>query len=257
MTAERLQSRTRGERDAFAEGLLRLATERTGNRDQARNAVAHALEALRRRSVAGERVRNPKNFLYQAVRNFTAGDAAHRRASPRSRGGPPERHFEFDPQRRLSAYRRALGRLARRDRRIFFLRRLNGLTAVEAAARTGQPLSVVEKRLGFALRRCWEAVRPRENARLERLDPVLEAIGWQARLQGGAMDRAGLLELESWLRASAGHRQAYRSAEALWQDSALRTAASEVEMQGRLAPGEVARGVFPALFRGARVVAGG
>lgn len=256
MTAERVH-RTRSERDAFGEALLRLATDRVGDRDEARVAVSHALEALRRRSVAGERVGNPKSFLSQAVRDFTADAAARRGAAPRTRGRRLERHFEFDHQRRLSAYRRTLGRLAKRDRRIFFLRHLRNLTAVETAARTRQPLSLIEKRLGFALRRCWEAVRPRENARLERLDPVLEAIGWQASLQGGAMDRAGLLELEGWLRASANHRQAYRSAEALWRDSALREAAQEVEEQGRPSPGGVVRSVFPALFHKSGTAAGG
>jgi DNA-directed RNA polymerase specialized sigma24 family protein len=253
-----------GDRDAFGAELLQLASERLGDREQARAVVAHAVEALRRRGHAGERVGNPKAFLFQTVRNLTAerpSPGPLYGKLPHLRGGE-ERELargasgsiagfgaEPDPHRRLRAYALCIGKLTRRDRRVLLLRRLHGLKTAQVAERTGLPAAMVEDRLAAALRRCWREVRPPAHAKLEQRDPVLLGLSWYARLEGGTLDRAELRELEIWLREDGGHARAFRVAEALWRDSALLQAAFDAEGKDRRARGGGGRGLLPNLLR--------
>ena len=255
------QARPRsGDRNAFGAELLHLASERLGDREQARAVVAHAIEALRRRGHAGERVGNPKAFLFQTVRDFTAERPSpgplHGKL-PRLRGGEgPEKHggiaafgAESDPQRRLRAYARCIVRLTRRDRKVLLLRRLHGLETEQVAARSGLPAAMIEDRLATALRRCWRQVRPPAHAKLEQKDPVLLGISWYVRLEGGALDRSALRELELWLRETGDNARAFRIAESLWRDSALLQAAFDAEGRERTASQAAGRGFLPGLLR--------
>ena len=212
------QGDSRGsDRSALGAELLALASDRLGNREQARAVVEHALEALRRRGHAGERIGNPKAFLFQTVRTLTAERPSPESwprppqvALPRLRGGEARAGqagsltgrgdgardggslsafgVESDPDRRLRAYARCIGRLNRRDRKLLLLRRLHGLKTLQAAERSGLPAAMVEDRLAAALRRCWRQVRPPEHGKLAQKDPVLLAIAWYARLEGGALE---------------------------------------------------------------------
>ncbi|MEX0924158.1 MAG: sigma factor-like helix-turn-helix DNA-binding protein [Rhodovibrionaceae bacterium] len=183
--------REHGRSDAFGAELMQLASERLGDRAQARTVVADAIEALRRRDRSGERVGDPKAFLFQAVRRLTAerpSPSALRLAVPLLRGRPEERlariGSEPDYQRRLRSYAGCIAKLTERNRKVLLLRRLHGLKTAQVAERTGLPPAMVEDRLASSLRRCWRAVRPPEFAQLERQDPVLLAVSWFARLEG-------------------------------------------------------------------------
>lgn len=252
-----------GDRVAFGAELLQLASDRLGDREQARAVVEHAVEALRRRSRAGERVGNPKAFLFQTVRSLTAerpSPGQFRDRRPRvlgserqvSAGRLPEGigcfGVESDPQRRLRAYVRCIGKLTRRDLKILLLRRLHGLKTGQAAERCGLPAAMVEERLAAALRRCWRAVRPQAHAKLGQEDPVLPGIAWYVRLEGGTLDREALQELEIWLREHGRNARAFRIAESLWRDSPLLQAAFDSEGRERPTARAQSRGFLPRLL---------
>lgn len=242
---------------ALCEELLRLAGARLRDRAQARRAVALAVETLRRRRLSGETIRNPKDSLFQTVHALTANSAAEIQpnpAMPLLRSGPSAQpaplHAEPDYRRRLRGYSESIGKLTSRNRKILLLRRLHGLNTAQVTERMGLPAAVVEERLVAALRRCWRAVRIPAHAKLGNVDPVLEAISWHARMQGGGLERARLQELERWLRARRRNARAYRIAESLWRDSALLQAVFNAEGRSVSQSRGVPERVFPLLFRG-------
>ncbi len=242
--------------EVFAEELLQLARERLGDREQACAVVSHAVEALRRRRRGGQRVGNPKAFLFQTVRTMTVerpSPSALRLAMPKLSGRPDARHARYDTEqdylRRLRVYDNCLASLSRRDRKLFMLRRLHGLKTQQVAERSGLPAAMVESRLASALRKFWRAVRPREHQKLDQKDPVLPAIAWYTRLEGGALPRDQLLELECWLREDQTHARAFRIAESLWRDSALLQAVFNDERQTARSGAAFPRRILPRLFR--------
>ncbi|BBP83718.1 RNA polymerase sigma factor [Pseudomonas sp. Pc102] len=154
--------------------LVRFLSARLGDRQAAAD-VAHDAYLRVMERASQERIESPRAFLYRTALNLVVDE--HRRNAVR-RNEPLEvldeeedsRHRSPSPLRllaqvqRLGLLQRALDELPALCRDAFLLRRLEGLSHDEIAARLGISRSLVEKHIVNAMKHCRLRMREWESA---------------------------------------------------------------------------------------------